>query len=362
MSLNHWIDKANGRLKGSRVKLFANKNSNWIAVQGTFPPQPWEQDQRRRQRRISLGFQAHTEADVKKAEYVAKQIDLDLNNNTFSWEKFGKTDPEQKPTTIAQWLRVYKEQKSKAVSNTTWAGYERIMRSLPGDKELSVVTLISWILNNNPSGNTNRHKYLTIALGLCELAGLDPGDLVKLRKEIPTKPINPRNLPTYKQVEQTFSRVPDSWKWVYGMIAVYGLRPHEIFRLDTSDFPDIRVLENSKTGTRIVTPIRPKWIEIFALVPKIQIPENLEYSLEIENTKLGRKIGDGFRRYNLGDPYNLRHLFAQQCVEIGLTSDVAAKLMGHSREIHERTYRAFIKHSVYVNAAKIAVDRAGDRD
>lgn len=352
-----WTDKANGRLKGCRVKLFVPNGSDRIYLLGTFPPMPWEENQTRRQRKIATGVRAIDEVAVKRCEKLARQIDVDLNRGEFDWSGFGKENPTPPRTTIAHWVEVFAEAKRREVEVLTWErNYEVVMRSLPLDRELSESVLIEWILANNPTGNTMRSKYIAIALGLCEAAGIPPSNISKLRKDIPNKPINLRDLPEPEAIEQVCLSIgKEDWRWVYGMLAVYGLRPHELFRLNTENFPDIKVLENSKTGARSITPLRPQWVEKFGLTATIKIPDNLEWRSSMPNTKLGRKITDGFRRYDLGDPYDLRHCFARDCLVFGLSSDISAKLMGHSRQTHEDTYRRHIKDQTYLDAAKNAI-------
>ncbi|MEM6716600.1 MAG: hypothetical protein AAGD09_21015 [Cyanobacteria bacterium P01_F01_bin.56] len=50
-----------------------------------------------------------------------------------------------------------------------------------------------------------------------------------------------------------------AWQWVYGVMACYGLRNHEVFYLDLSEFPVVRVLDDTKTGAREVWPCYPEW-------------------------------------------------------------------------------------------------------
>jgi integrase len=85
------------------------------------------------------------------------------------------------------------------------------------------------------------------------------GDRLWLRGTLPPKPhreaikkykgnysasrVDPRFLPTDSAIALWRSTISNpAWQWVAGMLAVYGLRNHEVFRLDLKDFPVIRVL------------------------------------------------------------------------------------------------------------------------
>lgn len=361
-----WVQEANARLTHTKVRL--KLVGLTIYLRATLPAKPWEENQKTRQRNVSIGIRVGDLQDVRDAEDAALELDLDLRKKTFDWLKFpGIEDPrEAQPQTVGDWVRLFEELKKKDVEPLTWErNYAVVMRSLPVDKELTESVLIDWILRENPTGNTMRAKYITIALGLCEVAKVPPGNIPKLRRDVPSRSVNVRELPDPEEIEATFFSIRDSqgeWRWVFGMLATYGLRPHEIFRLEMPDFPDIHVTENSKTGARDVTPVRPDWVKLFGLVPVTsvadlasRIPSNLEWSFDMPNTKLGRKISDGFARHGWRDAYVYRHCFARDCLALGLSSDIAAKLMGHSREVHEDTYRRHIKSSVYLNAAKEAL-------
>jgi len=357
-SAAQWVSAANKRLKGVAISLEVSGIGNNLYLRGTFPAKPWEQDQRSRQRKISLGVRAIAEIDVKNAEQLARQVAIDLNRGEFEWVGFaGIEDPrEPDPETIGDWLKVFEAERKSTVTPDTWHyNYECPMKSLPMDQPISEGALIDWILAENSTANTSRAKYVTIAIGLCEAAGIDAGRVKRLRKDAPKENVNPRDLPSDAAIAAMQARTPEDWAWTYGMLATYGLRPHELFRLDFSLWPDVRVLQDSKTGERIVPAMLPDWIETFGLVGASRLPKRLQWHPGQPNWYIGRRIGQGFTRHKLGAPYDLRHCYARRCLELGLSSDVSAKLMGHSREIHEQKYRAFIKSSVYVDAAKRAI-------
>jgi integrase len=357
-----WIAAANARLNGVPISLGLSGTKAVIYVRGVMPPQPWEQDQRARQRKVSLGRRALEEADVKLAEQVARSISLDLNRGQFDWLKFEQVvDPRPSgANTIGDWAAQFERERRSGMAAHTWhCNYELLMESLPLGQELTEVALIEWVLDRNPTANTMRAKYVTIGLALCELAEIPCNRLRKLRRDAPNKPLNPRKLPTDKQIEAMHRQISEErpgWAWVYGMLATYGLRPHEIFRLEFDQWPDVIVGENSKTGERTVPPIHPKWVELFGLDGRSRIPELLEWSPEQSNTRLGRKVGGGFKGHGFGDPYDLRHCYARRCLTKGMTSDIACRLMGHSRDVHEQKYRAWITSSVYLDAAKRVID------
>ena len=107
-----------------------------------------------------------------------------------------------------------------------------------------------------------------------------------------------RQLPSDKQIEKIYEMIPNpKWKLVYGLMATYGLRNHEVFFCDLSCLKKggdkiLRVFPNTKTGEHQVWPFHPEWIEKFQLnvaIAKIHELTNLfEKNLnnQISNTIL----------------------------------------------------------------------------
>lgn len=137
-------------------------------------------------------------------------------------------------------------------------------------------------------------------------------------------------------------------------IACYGLRPHEVFHLDVSEFPVIEVLEETKTGSRFTYPLYPEWAEQWAL-NEVKLPNLGNYS----NAKLGAKIAKWVYEHQLPfRAYDLRHCYARRCFEFDIPPDLAAGLMGHSIQVHMETYRAWIAKATYRRAYEKLIHRS----
>jgi integrase len=362
MSAEDWIARANRRLGRCGVTLELSGKANNIYLRGTFPDKPWEGNGKR-QRRLALKMKAVDADVVKRAETIARQVALDLTAGEFDWLNFsGESDPRVQMITIGDLAKELEREKRESgkVGDYTWRNaYEALIARLPLEELPSEDVLMAWVLECDPNASTMRRKYLSIAKNLLRLAGKPSGRLDRLARENQNKPINPRLLPSDAEITEIATSIEnDEWRWVYGMLAVYGLRPHELFHLDLALWPDVRVLPDTKTGERLVPPVLSEWVDDFGLAGTVVLPSNLQWDDDTPNWKRGRKIGNGFKRHDLGDPYNLRHCYARRCLELGLTSDVSAALMGHSREIHERSYRSFIHSTTYLDVAKRITGRA----
>jgi integrase len=98
-------------------------------------------------------------------------------------------------------------------------------------------------------------------------------------------------------------------------------------------------VQDGKTGKRKVFAFKPEWIEVFELksakLPKVNARRNSDY---------GQRICQYFRR-NAKLPfsaYNLRHAWAVRTIEYGLPDALSAQQMGHSLQVHNETYQAWI--------------------
>lgn len=160
--------------------------------------------------------------------------------------------------------------------------------------------------------------------------------------------MNPRDLPDDATVQRWWSKIPHpGWRWIYGAVATFGLRPHEAFHLaierDKRGAVRFEVLEG-KTGPRRVWPLYPEWVEEFGLLsrdlPGVNVAAGHAY--------LGHCCCNQFNDWEVPFvPYALRHAYSRRGMEFGLAPDFMAKAMGHTLAVHVQTYRAWIGEDAY---------------
>lgn len=158
-----------------------------------------------------------------------------------------------------------------------------------------------------------------------------------------------RELPSDELIIQTFEQIPNpTWRFVYGVMATYGLRNHEVFFADYRNLQKpgreaiLEVLPTTKTGSHEVWPFHPEWVELFGLRQGSLPPINTDLN-QITLQRIGQQVTRQFRRYGLPfAPYDLRHAWAVRTIHIGLPDTVAARMMGHSVAVHNRTYHRWI--------------------
>ncbi len=157
-------------------------------------------------------------------------------------------------------------------------------------------------------------------------------------------------VPTDAEIIDWVEGAPDPADWYLGMMAAYGLRPHEIEGAVLIDRDYCQVAEATKTGFRTVIPVPRDWVERFRLRERRVRERPADVAKWL--SKVTRGMGLQWR------PYSLRHGFAARLWREGggrLDLYTAARLMGHTAAQHARTYRAHIQPSQVAEAAERAL-------
>jgi integrase len=234
-------------------------------------------------------------------------------------------------------------------SETTWkTHYFAIFRRLPGQERLSLQLLKEFILHNTQPDSRQRVRACQVLSALARFAGLN-FDTRKLRGKYNFRNTKPRNLPEDSEIARYYCQIADlNWRWVYGMLATFGLRPHEVFllNLDKLQSAYMVTVENGKTGFRRVWALYPEWVQQFDLaIVRIPSVSGANYS------DLGHRVAQVFRRSSIPfRAYDLRHAWAVRSLEFGLELPLAAQQMGHSLEVHSSVYHHWISEKKHQQA------------
>ncbi|MEB3199365.1 MAG: site-specific integrase [Synechococcaceae cyanobacterium] len=247
-----------------------------------------------------------------------------------------------------------------AGSRSTWvAAYQPYLHRLrdiaadQGRTRLSPELLLD-TLESYPAGSAARVRCASALAALADCEGLElPRDWGDRSGGYGLHAARFRQLPSDAQILTMVEAIPNpGWRLVYGLMATYGLRNHEVFFADLSTLAPggdrvLRVLPGTKTGEHQVWPFQPEWVERFELERLGRDPRCLPpVARDLNRTTLrqvGQRVSEQFRRYGLAvTPYDLRHAWAVRTIHIGLPDTVAARMMGHSVAIHTRTYHHWI--------------------
>jgi integrase len=368
------IRSANARLKSARVGVAIQTRGDRLSLVATLPPKDKRERRPPFQQRIPLGLVANRDG-VKRSEEFARKLGAQLALKEFKWEQW---IAERRRETIGDYVQALEREfwrrhdEATPAHHETWrVGYWSVLKTLPMDRPLTIELLENWVPKRRATVSRREH-YVTCAKWLARLADL-PLDLPTEHRSQPT---TKRSLPPDEAIVLAYdSIVNPAHKWVLGMMAAYGLRDHEIFGLDLSQYPDIMVRSSAKTGRRIIIPLWPG--EAWDLAVEC-LPDNWAKAIaeqnwdkpSISNSKLGEKVTRIFsewengphlkrkrvKRWSFG-PYDLRHCYAQRAKSLGLDDFESAKLMGHSVRVHTKTYQFSIPDSFYVDIAKRKLGR-----
>ena len=338
-----YVDQANQRLKSAKTGVTIEIMGRRLCLRGTLPPKPDSQKTKPYQQRLYLGIYANP-AGIKKAEAEAKKVGGLLACKEFSWEPYLTERERPKQILIADWVKQFEQSFFSAPSAniTSWKkDYEIPFNKLPHDIPISV-EILEEVLLTIPQNTRSRKRYSLAYRKLAELAGLDyypnSGNYSPRKARPREVPEDPLLLKAFKQMQNP------AWRWVYGILATYGLRNHEVFHLDLDSLLDedgiIKVLAG-KTGSRTVCPIYPEWVEQFKLrepcVPQVSGKTN---------SALGARVTQAFKRADMPfAPYDLRHAWAVRSIEFGMDVSLAAQQMGHSLAVHSELYHAWISEN-----------------
>lgn len=363
--LDAHIEKVNTRLKAARLGLKIERRGDMLGLRGTLPPRPGSDRHRPYQQRIALKLPAN-KAALKQAEQEAKVIAAKLIEQTFDWrpylvQKGQALGSDELIDKIAAFEQHYLKEgeadpdKHCASVKSTWEkAYAPYLRKLQETCDrrtaLSLPEAIVATVKSTRANSRSRQVCCTAMDAFADFLAIElPVDLKTLWGKYGSSRTQMRQLPTDEQILHWFHHIPNpAWQFVYGMMAVYGLRNHEVFFCDysplTADNSEavIEVLATTKTGTHDVWPFPPHWVDEFGL-REINLPD-IETNLEKTTLqRIGQQVTLQFRRYGVPfAPYDLRHAWAVRTILMGLPDTVAARMMGHSVAIHNRTYHRWI--------------------
>ena len=130
----------------------------------------------------------------------------------------------------------------------TWEGdYWKIYKRLPKDATITPDVLTALTAETTPNTRTRQRTVMALA-ALSRFEGIGWNGQ-HLKGDYSPKNTTPRTLPNDKVIlEHREALANPAWQWVYGMMATYGLRNHEVFFLDLEAFPIVKVLEDTNTG------------------------------------------------------------------------------------------------------------------
>ncbi|MBD2055310.1 site-specific integrase [Oculatella sp. FACHB-28] len=358
------LQLVNQRLKAANTGVRISQRGDRLYARATLPPKPGSTKDKAHQQDIALRVLANPQG-LQRAEAEAKKIGATLALKEFDWSLYlPKVSPEVETRTVAQWIAAFeteyfhRRQRSPKTESTWRVGYHTYLHRLPQAVPLTLEVLLETIYKTKPDSCPRA--------GMCDafdklgsFADLNTKSIKLLRGKFSSKNSVPRNLPSDQEILQWSNAISHpSWRQVFGLIATYGLRPHEVFYLDDEELRRggvmLTILDGTKTGKRRAFPFHQEWVEHFDL-HNLQLPEKKGKN----NTQIGSKVAEHFRKVGIPfPPYHLRHCWAVRAHRLEVDVVAAARWMGHSVETHTKTYHRWISEDVDQQVYEAAIEHA----
>ena len=296
----------------------------------------------------------------KQAEKKLKQLERELEKGTFEWANW---IPEKKAQAAGiTWEKainlLYEDKVTFGTTQeTTWqVSYMSRFKNYSLHKSLTTSELQKAIEVYERHTCSYQHVYYQMKR-ISELTGVPfprLGTPLYNRQEK-----DDYEVPSDSEVIDIVQSVGEEYRWHFGMMAAYGLRPHETDRVKQIAGGKVQIHHLTKRGYRTVIPVHADWPALFRLDEVVKRPPSINDGKRRDTTAMWMTR----RRRALGIPYvpyALRHAYAHRLWrEGGAELDIfdAAKLMGHSIKEHVRTYRRAIDPNKIAKAAEEAIER-----
>jgi integrase len=348
-----YLLELNNQLKSLGIGVRIRQRGNKLYLRATLPPKPGSQKNVHYQQEIALDNIPVNLGGIKLAKLEALSIWSLLELGRFNWQPYLKRRAVKLKLT-ADWVKgfekdYFERRERTPKSETTYdKDYRLTFNRLNQDAPLTESAILEVVKATRPDSKS-RKRYCMALGALARFAGVEV-DLKRFKGNYSLSKTKRRELPEDSLIAEWRDKITNPpWQWVYGMLAVYGLRPHEVFHLDLERLAQgekgLRVLEG-KTGARIIYPFPLDWWNRWQLW-KVNLPPITANS----NSHFGNRVNQYFRRNQVPfHAYDLRHCFAVRTMRMGLNLTLAAQQLGHSVAIHTDLYHRWISEKTHQEA------------
>lgn len=338
MSVDAAITDLNARLKAGHHRCAVERRRTALCLRATLPERA--NPAKRRQQRIALGLNADY-SGLPEAERKAIELSHQLRTNTFNWDTWDAPQVSEAITVdaflkAAEKLHAAKYAKTPERGANAWSKkWKPALNKLPPSGPVNEAVLLR-VINKLTPGTASRRDQGNLLAQVARSLGLPHEGLLEECRGYGVDKLTERDIPSDDAIQAAFHKIRlPHWRWAYGMCAAYGLRPHECAQLSWVEDNWIEIHDNTKTGSRRVTPCPSAWVDQFELHSLPRPPQSPSAFTKALNDALDR---DGITI----KPYNLRHAYALRLLDRGVTADLGARLMGHSLQVHQSTYQRWI--------------------
>jgi hypothetical protein len=335
LSVDAAIADLNARLKAGHHRCVVERRRTTLCLRTTLPDR--DDPSKRRQQRIPLGLNADYSA-LPEAERKAIELSYQLRTHTFSWGEWDITHAPDALTVDEFRIAARKLYERRFKTETSWEKKWRpALNKIPPSGPMTEAVALR-IVRSLPEGSAGRRDTANIISQVCRVTGINFESVQAAGRGYSSANLTPRDIPSDEQIAALYSQIKlPHWRWLYGMCAAYGIRPHEAVAAELDEEGNCIVADDTKTGNRIAWPVPARWTTEFALRELPRPPQGKATIAKVANDYLHDR---GPLPWGL---YTLRHAYAIRLITRGIPADIGCQLMGHSLEIHTRTYRRWLQ-------------------
>ncbi|MEM7555563.1 MAG: integrase [Cyanobacteria bacterium P01_A01_bin.84] len=339
------VDAVNTRLKAAKTGVTVVQRGNVLNLRATLPLKPGLTG-KPKQQYISLGYRGNVPG-LQRAEAEAKVISGLLVTGEFDWNRYLKNVK----TDSQIWIEKFREDyfRKHGESDRTKFNYEnnfnfafkKIGDNLTCDELIKVAVSF-------PANSSRRARTVASLKALAEFAKIEC-NISPYKGNYGNRKTKERHIPSDEEIEEKRHLFIDSqWLTVYELMAVYGLRNHEVFFCEVEDIEKFTLkISEGKTGPRRVYPLNIDWITKWEIFKHFKIPSPARNYRES-----GNKINRAFKNRSVGFvPYALRHAYAIRAHnKYRISVAIASAWLGHSPSTHLNIYQRWISRNEHEEA------------
>lgn len=337
------LKELNERLKAGKHRARVEQRRARLYARATLPDR--KDPTQARQQSLALGLDATLEG-IRQAEMHAMRLSFQLMDKSFRWAEWSDQGTASTETAFGLTVEDFQKATKKLHASKYHSSCERganawakkwapALSKMPPSGPVTEDVLLR-IIRLMPEGSAGRRDQGNLLCSVGESLGLELPKARAACKGYGAAQLTPRDIPSDPEIEETWARIKlPHWRWMWGMCAAYGLRPHEAAHLEMRPDGKCKVGVETKTGSRLCSACPSDWLTKWQL-EKLPRPTQ-------DPSKLAKVFGDALDRDGITmRPYVLRHAYAIRLISRKIPITIAALMMGHSVDVHTRTYHRWI--------------------
>jgi len=322
------LEKLNRRLKEDGIRVRIEDRGKSLNLRASLPDR---ETRKVRQQRIPLNTTDFPEAD-KQARFLGEL----MASPAGLWEAWDARTSEPVTVTCSDFRAAGRKlYDSKYSTESAWSKKWRpALNKLPADSVPCSNALIVAVVESMKQGSAGRRDQGNVLSQIAHSLKMDGAAIQAAARGYTASKVEKRDIPKDELIEEIWGKIKlPHWRWMFGMCATYGLRPHEIVECHIDKKGNCHIADDTKTGFHIAWPCHERWLKDFDLV-RITRPTQDKHSVaKAANDYIHER---GPAPFGL---YNLRHAYAIRLFHKGVPSDIGARLMGHAEDVHRNTYK-----------------------